>query len=560
VLEKLPVHVKVKHAKFNMTPNIPAMAIDRLENTKFVHMQMETKQWERRPMQKIRALGMGIGFIMLLFQSCKKDFEGSTETILVGGGNNGIPTYLFNWSDPNVDFMPTPPGVNPIKVPWANGSVIAFDPQLKFDYKQSDGWVMVYSGFTPVAQNYQYNNPFFILYNKFRGLMRVYVYVTTNGFIASCRVQSGLTLIPNAVPTPLLNYIGQEIVDVSATNQVKVTQLDPYNMTTGSWYAPQFEMAYDVNNVNTTIQQLRLNLSLGWLDVATVNLGGTKTGSLEGTITTADPDGFNVRGRSIKGAFYGVSEAIFRNNVGPDPSKPEKDNRMKLPEGVFKAAFAAATKGLSCDVESMFSGILGGTKAPDPQQVNLTLNADIKITGDNTKSGSLFSSGSGLVLGIPGQSNSQTANGYLPAYDKTLGVVYLSARPKVKVLSVKESAPANYDGPSNQYFVNHFNVVPSSFNISINPEVTNSANVQILSQEILLPEGTIISNSHFYAYRARVESIGSAGTYYNNSIVDGTKIRPGLGKAVVRIVVGVTPNGQTQQIKIVKTFLADIVL
>jgi hypothetical protein len=543
-----------------MTPKIPAMAIDRLENTKFMYMQMELKKWERRPMQKIRALGMGIGFLMLLLQSCKKDFEGSTGTIPVRGGNNGIPTYVFNWDDPNVDFMPTPPGVFPIKVPWANGSVIAFDPQLKFDYKQSDGWVMVYSGFTPVAQNYQYSNPFFILYNKFRGLMRVYVYVTTNGFVTSSKIHSGLTLGPNSVPTPLLNYIGQEIVDISATNQAKVAQLDPYTMATGSWYAPQFEMAYDVNNVNTTIQQLGLNLSLGWLDVAKVNLEGTISGSLEGTITTPDPNGFNLGGTAIKGALYGVSEAIFRNNVGPDPSKPEKNNKLKLPEGIFKAAFSAATKGLSGVVESLFSGILGGAKTPDPQQVNLTLNANITITGDITKSGSLFSSGSGLVLGIPGQSNSQTANGYLPAYDKTLGVVYLSARPKVKVLSVKETAPADYDGPSNRYFVNYFNVVPSSFIIRINPEVTNSASVQILSQEILLPSGTVITNSHFYAYSAQVESIGSAGTYYNNSIVDGVKILPGLGKAVVRIVVGVTPNGQTQQIKIVKTFLADIVI
>src|SRR5687767_10853835 len=107
--------------------------------------------------------------VPLIFFSCKKNIDQLAET-----GSDGkislysVPAYWFDCE--TTDYMPTPPGIAPIFVPWASGSVKGFTSDIWYDIKKTDGWELVYSRFNP--NEALSPNPFFILYNKYRGLLR----------------------------------------------------------------------------------------------------------------------------------------------------------------------------------------------------------------------------------------------------------------------------------------------------------------------------------------------------------------------------------------------------
>ena len=118
---------------------------------------------------------VSIALFTILTTGCKKDLNGS----VAANGTDGITPFPLNWE--TVDYMPTPSGTT-ILVPWANGSVKGFSSDIWYDFKSSDGWSLVYNTFNTTSLP---ANPWFALYNKYRGLLRIYVFVTTNGFVAS---------------------------------------------------------------------------------------------------------------------------------------------------------------------------------------------------------------------------------------------------------------------------------------------------------------------------------------------------------------------------------------
>ncbi|HYC29345.1 MAG TPA: hypothetical protein VEB42_11020, partial [Chitinophagaceae bacterium] len=218
---------------------------------------------------------------LLILTSCKKDLK-PVDAVPVGNVENSVPAYVFDWE--TADYMPAPPAwANTIYVPWANGAVKGFPSDIWYDYHKADGWKLVYNVFDPTKPTLQ-NNPFFVLYNQYRGLLRVYMYLNTNGFVTSDYLTSGLNLGPNNNST-MLNFLGQDLIDL-ATNKTAITKIEGTQVATGVWYASEYEMAYDPNVAAATYQQLGLNWTLKFTSITAVDLGGTVQGTLKGTITT----------------------------------------------------------------------------------------------------------------------------------------------------------------------------------------------------------------------------------------------------------------------------------
>ena len=82
------------------------------------------------------------------------------------------PAY-FDWE--TADFMPTPKGQARIDPPWHGQGSLAYmyGDDVLTDIKASDGWELLYSTFDANASA-PLVNPYFILYNKYRGLMRIF--------------------------------------------------------------------------------------------------------------------------------------------------------------------------------------------------------------------------------------------------------------------------------------------------------------------------------------------------------------------------------------------------
>lgn len=73
----------------------------------------------------------------------------------------------FDWE--NSDWMPTPPEQSPIPTPWIGQGSIAstYGLDIVNDRKKSEGWELMYSTFR--HEGGPLVNPYFILYNKYRG-------------------------------------------------------------------------------------------------------------------------------------------------------------------------------------------------------------------------------------------------------------------------------------------------------------------------------------------------------------------------------------------------------
>lgn len=78
----------------------------------------------------------------------------------------------FDWEE--ADWMPTPPGQAMIPMPWGGqGSISGFyGLEIVNDYLKKDGWRLVYSTFRNYGE--ELVDPYFVMYNVYRGTLRVF--------------------------------------------------------------------------------------------------------------------------------------------------------------------------------------------------------------------------------------------------------------------------------------------------------------------------------------------------------------------------------------------------
>ncbi len=503
----------------------------------------------------INYLFCSLFIISFLFLSCKKDMN---EKIIPVLSENSISPYPFNWE--TTDYMPTPRGTT-ILVPWASGSTKGFSSYIWYDYKKAEGWELVYNVFNTNALQ---ANPWFAFYNRYRGILRLYVYITTNGFTTSSYITSGLNLAPNMISSPLLNYIGQDIV-TPGSSQAAATKIEPTQIASNTWYASEYEMAYDRSTGTETWQQVGLNWTLKWTSISQINLGGDVQGTVNGTMTTpaSSPD---IAGNVKSGLLYLTGLSVLSANKGSDPAHPENHNHLGLPSLVFKAVTDGLNSGLGGVIKNLASGIFGGSSA-NTQQVSLNINAKITLTGTSSTSGAIFPD-PGLGFGIPGLSNSQTATGYIPGYNKPMGIFNLTGRPTVNRTTTVSPGPTvggvPYNHITSAYTVDNtiFNslfVQNNGTNGVINSS-TNGAKLQNLRTQVIVLNPAI---SDFFQPNGQLETIGSYTAYTGTGVGISYDVEhrsyPINNNVAIRVIVDVVPNNGSPRSTIFKTFFANVV-
>ena len=157
----------------------------------------------------------------VLFGGCKKNL-GNQVSINNVQTKDGFPNQPFDWENSMV-MMPTvtnDPAHNP-SLPWSSQSGSYVDPNIISDYKSSDGWVLVYNTFNPTyyLSNLANGGLYFALYNKYRGLLRYYLYVPSGQFGGGAEIQHGLSVYGN-YSTSMLNFEGSDIVNPNPANDV----------------------------------------------------------------------------------------------------------------------------------------------------------------------------------------------------------------------------------------------------------------------------------------------------------------------------------------------------
>ena len=446
--------------------------------------------------------------LVILLNSCKKDLSQNLAKPDNGSSKksvNAITPYNFNWEVG--DYMPAPNGTSILK-PWASGSNQSFPLIYATDIKASDGWQLVYNTFNTT----QLNPPlYFVLYNRYRGVLRAYFYLSPITPIPSSNVTH--TLVQRAATSaPVISYSASNAADLSMTSNT-TSLAQPFKTTaTGTWYAAEFEMAYDpavgTKEANSNLMSWELNS----INVSNLTLNGTSQGSITGTIAQPAPPSPSMFGSLINGALQigGLAE------LGP------------IKEGVssiLKTALHDALKsGLGGSIKNVSNGIFGGVAGADSirQYVHLTTNTTYTFTGTSTDVYPLTN----VSMVIPGSKNQSTATGYVPLYLNPLGLMTLSAAPTAYGWEEVSIQPGNSGRTQGLKFN------PNSYSIIWNPSIVNNSSTGVSIANI---KQEIITYQHYYgndpffisegAYNPAALETDGVSHYYKDSFYPNNDMR-----------------------------------
>jgi len=475
------------------------------------------------------------------FTGCKKEFRDSdTISALVSkpAADGPIPPYLFNWE--TATNMPSTPA-NVIPMPWNSGTT-AIDPSIVSDYKSADGWKMVWNTFSPTTSAINPQTTLFMaLYNVYRGLLRFYLWQPPTA-IATDYITHGLSLYTSSGTSSMLNFNAQDIL-TAGQNQASFSQVynQAININGGTWYVLQYEIAYDPNIANTSFPNFGVTWASKYATVSSIALNGTLNGSITGTIG-AQPASTDINFNNLltNGVVTALGSAKYLS-LGSS----YKD---------------AINSGLQNIVKGFFSGILGNSG----QAVSLNINAEMKFTGNLVTNGGLEN----MKLVLPGQQNSQSADGNIPAYNNLMGVFNITTMPIVQIDesdngSFQTTDP--YDGSACTeawinakcwFDVNSVHILwnPAIINSSANGATINNLNIDLLTIEPS-PGGTE-KVGNYYVTSYRNPSASAPVTIHLNTQVcpAGGTAQPYVPQLLVRVSFDVVPNNGAPKTTIVKTY------
>ncbi len=441
-------------------------------------------------------------FAVLFLSGCKeKDFDYEDSVSLKGGVKAYFPLD-FDWEDPNLNWMPYP--TNTINPPWVGlGSLYSnVDPDVLTDIKKSDGWVLVYNTFNTESA---VPNPYFILYNKYRGIMRVFLYLNNvDNITASSYLQDGIF----SYNYRFLNFGGSAVVDAdNISYRVDKIESKPRDgsmpFTPNRWYMLQYEMAYDPFLIpSTSPNPPQFSFYVNAININSVKLDGGQEGTLRGTIGSSSSSNiFSTIANNLakplgSGVLAAVGSNFFENHYDPTYGLGmtgvnnnlglANDTFEKLQEGVNNALTKSASS-LPGGVINILSAIIGGNNN-NQQTISLKLSTKISLAGTISSNSTFIAPTSFYIPGSikPNANGGYNAQHYIPLYNKPLGVFNISNVPIV-IVELTDHSHSNPDGSFIQSFAGVYTLDMNSFQVFWNPEIINNATISNVNYEILVP-------------------------------------------------------------------------
>lgn len=472
-------------------------------------------------------------YLIVFTTACKKDISqlenSSAQTVA-----RGVLPPPLDWE--NINQMPTTGQT--IGIPWGSSiSSRQFSQDIVSDFKSADGWILLYNTFSSTSNP---DNYYFVLYNRYRGLLRMYYYVPQNtDYTNSANILDKLAIEgPYAPNSPILNFADQDVVDVTHNSSFAST-IQQWQVARSTWYVLQYELAYDQNMSTQNYTTFDFLWGMHTTLLTNVNINGTITGTLTGNINIPGTD------FSIAPAFN-ISSSSNNTTITVNGSNDADKLKPSLGQTIVNNIKSAITNGAQGIIKNLLSGIFKKSSAP-AENVNLKLNASAHLEGSLTGDALITSP----AFAIPGYNQSQTP-GYIPAHNEALGVFYISSRPTVHVV---HSFVENPDG-GRQLRQYTFSVTPGSFSYIFNPVVQGIASFTNFNAEVMVDDpGMDIENS--FISGGEKETIGTRSVY---RITDPLLLYDNLdytGKVFVRLSFDVVPNDGNPAVRIAKTFLAN---
>lgn len=512
-------------------------------------------------MKKNHSLLFVLTILVLICISCQKEPVQNVESEIAAPLiTRSISPTVFDWE--TADFMPTPTGQSQISVPWIGSGSLAGSHTLDVlnDYKKSDGWRLLYSTFSDNSTG-TLVNPYFILYNVYRGTMRVYLYVTTQFAETSSYLRDELSVsLSPGTTTNLLSFTQGGIIDPSA-NITRVSQVQPKPLNGGApfasnkWYMMEYELAYDSDIDNLSYQNIQLVWQLDFSDVSSISLNGNSSTSINSVVSsTSENNPFNIL--SDDAASQIAEGAISIGSMNYMQRQKTNKKYLGLSENTFNllyngvtSAVSSISSGMPKFVVSVLSSVFGGSSSSSSPIINLKADSKIEITGTSEVSGSFPSMP--ISWYVPGSRISSSAPGYVPLERESLGVIGWKGSNAVTVDIDTDVYYLPDDIMNTGVIYEHrasratLSKTDFSSNIEINPAVLEVADVEIVSHDVVAYAGKYV-----YSFPMK-ESI------YDNPWESPDVVFPDYNQIISRFIIKVEPKDGSPATYIYKSFDMD---
>ncbi len=327
-----------------------------------------------------------------------------------------------------------------VKLPYYNagGPASTLGATSNPDIKKEDGWVLVYRDFGTASQGASFM-PTFILYNKYRGLFRLFYWNTLVNTYSHALVKLSLVGIPN---TNLFSYVASDkAFSNECDNNFVISSIGKIAPT--AWCYVDFNIVgydntinqavgsfkFEIMGVNTSILKLDGNINLSGLigngQTDNMQIGGTGN-NLTGFIdkaTTPFAKGYNNFMTYDKAIEKLRDEAINAQIQGKWYAGPLVQIAGLVTLTPLK--FFPILPGLAGFIDG-FAGLMSGSAQIPPAPTPISLRGELELTGTMTTNQLVGE----LTIFVPGSIH-DTLDSKAPLYNQPLGIFTLKTRPSI---------------------------------------------------------------------------------------------------------------------------------
>lgn len=285
------------------------------------------------------------------------------------------PDFINDWENMNSIVLntSTPENKNVVTLPWGAGSSSSIPEKASYDVKKEDGWRMLFHTFKDYGLDKHQN--YFILYNDFTGILRVYYFCENqpeknNSFMWNLRtINSSADHIFESNTYPLKSLDAQPVA-----NNIKLSNYtaNEYSSLSYGWNAFEIPITYSVMNANVEYLITAVNTN-----VTSIKLLGSSKGTIDGKIvstTSSENTVLRDAANLSKDAVKGYLDKLLKGEGDTKLATTIKNGISNFMGGVVK-------NGVNAGLKYLFGNVFQANVNTQNFDVNLTLQTEMELTG-----------------------------------------------------------------------------------------------------------------------------------------------------------------------------------
>ncbi len=381
--------------------------------------------------------------------------------------NNQRPSKrnTFDWTKPSFPLKHALTGINATAI---NSPFFTTDnANIGQFYDPNDGIKDVYpnQGWELIKKDFGYNdlgqpnnpgttNPYLILYNKYRGLLRLFVARGENNPYNGANIQIYFDQLSPMRTSLLDNNAELKAIDGTFTTNPILSSIPDFLNLPLKWFYADFPMMYDPC---TCLFSSKLNIKITLSSTSQVTGTTTTTGDL--VSNTQPTSAQNNRGSFSIGDLKNTTKKVvqtykssyaFETDIKPLlSSSTKKDNFSLFTKQIGKSDFlknglaSIPYLGDALSILDFFVG--GGKKATAPQPVEI-MPMSINMTGQYNGTIQTLYDYNTITFRTPGSNVSGATDSEYPYYNEVMGIFNLLRTPKlqIKYYNTFSSADSSY--------------------------------------------------------------------------------------------------------------------